>query len=313
MNYLIYPCKVMNITQNYSQSFSHAPHINGTPKDYPIDEACMDGGRDYMYCPCDEMRVEYIYGVGKSGTNTIWLTSTSPVIMPIGTDYVTILVTHPNDDDLSKLKVGQKFKRGDKMFREGTDGNATGNHFHIAAATGKYNGIGWVRNSVKAWVMSATGRNLKPEEAFFLDRSFTTLVKKDGGIKFKDKPIARSIDRHYKALADVLNIRSGAGLGYSVIGTYKRNAVFHADMSADGWVHTALGWVSEAYIMELPKGDINLDGKVNSEDARIANRSTVGLEKPTKEQIAVADTDGDGKITSADARTILRKSVGLEE
>ena len=39
-NYLIYPTKVMNITQNYSNSYSHAPHSQGTPADYPIDEAC---------------------------------------------------------------------------------------------------------------------------------------------------------------------------------------------------------------------------------------------------------------------------------
>ena len=38
-NYLTYPTKVMNISQNYASSYSHATHSSGTPKDYPIDEA----------------------------------------------------------------------------------------------------------------------------------------------------------------------------------------------------------------------------------------------------------------------------------
>ena len=185
-NYLIYPCKTMNITQGYSGSYSHASHINGTPKDYPIDEAGADSSREYFYCPCDEIKIAYIYGVGKGGTNAIWLESTSKVVMPYGIDYVTILVTHPNDDDLSKLKVGQKFTRGQAMFREGTDGNATGNHFHIAVGTGKY-GDGWVKNTSGAWVMKTTGTQLKPEQAFYIDESFTS-IKNNNGLIFKNIP-----------------------------------------------------------------------------------------------------------------------------
>ena len=184
MNYLIYPTKVMNITQNYSNSYSHAPHSQGSPADYPIDDACADSGRDYLYCPCDEVKVAHIYGVGKSGTNTIWLESTSKVTMPCGEDYVTILVTHPNDDTLKSIKEGQKFKRGEKMFLEGNDGNATGYHFHIAVGTGKFTGNGWVKNSKSAWVLKTTGKNLKPEDAFWIDDSFT-VVKSTNGIIFK--------------------------------------------------------------------------------------------------------------------------------
>lgn len=183
-NYLIYPTKVMNITQNYSNSYSHAPHSQGSPADYPIDDACADSGRDWFYCPCDEIKVAHIYGVGKSGTNTIWLTSTSKVVMPCGEDYVTILVTHPNDDTLSGIKEGQTFKRGAQMFKEGNDGNATGYHFHIAVGTGKFTGSGWVKNSKSAWVNQTTGKQLKPEEAFWIDDSFTT-VKNACGITFK--------------------------------------------------------------------------------------------------------------------------------
>ena len=34
-----YPAKVMNITQSYKGSFSHSKNYNGSPRDYPIDEA----------------------------------------------------------------------------------------------------------------------------------------------------------------------------------------------------------------------------------------------------------------------------------
>ena len=61
MNYLIYPLKVMNITQNYKDDFTHRRHTIGYPKDYPIDDNCGSSGKTgYFYCPCDEMVVKKI-------------------------------------------------------------------------------------------------------------------------------------------------------------------------------------------------------------------------------------------------------------
>jgi hypothetical protein len=34
-NYLIYPCKILRITQSYTETTSHLPHTAGSPKDYP--------------------------------------------------------------------------------------------------------------------------------------------------------------------------------------------------------------------------------------------------------------------------------------
>lgn len=186
-NYLIYPTKIMSITQNYSDNFSHKPNSTGKPiYDYPIDENCGTTGRDYFCCPCDEVEIKRIYGVGSSGANTIWLQSTSKVVFANGEeDYCTILVTHPNDDTLKPLKVGQTFKRKEKMFLEGKDGNATGNHFHISVSKGKFVYSGWKKNNLNAWCI--TGKPIKPEEAFFIDREFTT-IKKTAGLKFKDMP-----------------------------------------------------------------------------------------------------------------------------
>lgn len=187
-NYATYPCTVMNITQTYNGSYSHVVCSTGSPYDYPTDEACEGTNRSWMYCPCDEMEVLRVYGVGSDGTNTIWLKSTSKVKMPIGEDYLVMMVIHPKDDDLSQIQVGRKYSRGEAMFREGDDGKVTGNHFHISIGTG--NGIvgtGWTENTLGGWVLQTVGQPIKIEEAFYRDTNMTTVVN-SAGINFTNKP-----------------------------------------------------------------------------------------------------------------------------
>ena len=108
----------MNITQTYQNDFSHSRHTVGTPKDYPIDDNCgATGPNGYFYCPSDAMIVKKIYGVGTSSTNVLWLESTTPVITPTFTDYVTIMVGHIEDSELNKLKVGQVFTRKERIAK----------------------------------------------------------------------------------------------------------------------------------------------------------------------------------------------------
>lgn len=184
-NYLVYPTTVMNISQSYWDSYSHLNHNTASPADYPIDECCEDSGRSWFYCPCDNIEIVRIYGVGTSGTNTIWLTSSAPVKTPVGTFRVTIMVEHPNDDDLSRLNEGDVFRRGQPIFREGTDGWATGNHFHISVGAGTLGDSGgWVKNGNGAWVIDTTLGALKPEQAFYVNTNFTTNIIEDCGIDF---------------------------------------------------------------------------------------------------------------------------------
>lgn len=182
-NFLVYPCKVMRLTQNYKQG-NHQNHFSGAPRDYPIDEAGRDGGKDAFYCPCDKMVVKKIYGVGGGGVNTVWLESVGKVDMPCGRDGVTILVEHVEDADLKKLHVGLEFSRGQKIFSEGKDG-AGGNHFHLSVAAGTIKGSGWVQNDRGAWVLQTTGNALPPEYAFYLEN---TEVLEDGGLHFAALP-----------------------------------------------------------------------------------------------------------------------------
>lgn len=64
---------------------------------------------------------------------------------------------------------------------------------------------------------------------------------------------------------------------------------------------------------EIRMGDGNRDDKVTSDDARLALRTSVGLEKALRpiQKIAM-DVDNSKTIESSDARIILRVSVGLE-
>ena len=59
-------------------------------------------------------------------------------------------------------------------------------------------------------------------------------------------------------------------------------------------------------------GDVNMDGKINSADARLALRAAAKVETLTETQTLLADVSDDGKVKAADARTILRIAAKLE-
>ena len=59
-------------------------------------------------------------------------------------------------------------------------------------------------------------------------------------------------------------------------------------------------------------GDVNMDGKINSADARLALRAAAKVETLSQLQELLADVDENGKLKAADARTILRISARLE-
>lgn len=58
--------------------------------------------------------------------------------------------------------------------------------------------------------------------------------------------------------------------------------------------------------------DVDGNGTVEPEDARLALRAAVSLEYLTDAAYQAADSDGDGRITPADARAILRVAVKLD-
>lgn len=250
MNYLIYPIKIMNITQTYKNDFSHSRHTVGTPKDYPIDDNCgATGPNGYFYCPCDAMTVKKIYGVGSRSSNVLWLESTTPVITPTFTDYVTIMIGHIEDAELNKLKIGQIFTRKEPIAIEGKDGFATGEHFHIVVGRGKFKGSGWVKNTNDIWVINTTGGSVKPEDSFFIDNTFTT-IKNSAGLNFLNLYIPDiEEDDYYYTTAESLNIRLGPGTNYNAINTLPKNSRIKVREFINNWARiTDKEYVASNYV-----------------------------------------------------------------
>ena len=232
-NYLTYPFRTMRITQSYTGKTSHYPHTVGTPKDYPIDEGGTDAGRDPVYAPCD-LIVKRVYGIGNSGVNTVWVESTAPVKLANGkTDYITMQLTHSNDSDVKRLKVGMKIAKGAYICYEGMDG-ATGNHIHLSIGAGKMKGNGWTQNSKGKYVLTTTNGTLKPEDAFYIDPLFT-VIKDDKYLKFKNVPMDEPKPGSYVVNTEVLNVRTGTTKDARIADVLMRGTKIKVEKVKLGW------------------------------------------------------------------------------
>ena len=67
---------------------------------------------------------------------------------------------------------------------------------------------------------------------------------------------------------------------------------------------------SEAPVDYIP-GDVNGDGQIFANDARLALRASARLEVLDARALLAADYNGDGELIAADARAILRVSAKL--
>lgn len=264
-NYMIYPLKTMRITQSYHGETSHRLHWYQANdyRDYPIDDGGLDSGRDPIYCPCDEMKVTAIRGLGNASvTNTIWLVSTSPVVAPTFNDIAFMTLTHSNDQDLSKIKVGDIFKRGEIICHEGSDG-ATSNHIHIVAGKGYCDT--WIENSNRKWVMK--GECLPPEDVFFLDSNFTKEVF--GGflpwvelpkeLSYVGTPVPRdSTQNQLEVLVTNLRARREPNLQGDILGYIQPGIYTYTDeKNIDGykWYQVESYWIAskDDWVILLPK------------------------------------------------------------
>ena len=184
MEKLIYPFEVMRITQNYNVG-NHRDNSQGSPADFPIDEAGIDTGRCWFLAPCDVI----VRRIWRTGTNTVWLESVNEVNLANGTNsFVTIKCSHMEDDDLVRINVGQVFRKWGRVFREGMDGLATGNHIHMTVANCRFIELrnnGWIRNNRGAWVI--TNNAIRPEEVFYVD-SIRTRVVNNGALNWRVLP-----------------------------------------------------------------------------------------------------------------------------
>ena len=176
MEVALYPFEYMNITQRHDEG-NHLKHWYPTPNplysDKPWDEACRDSGRSY-FVAFNEWKIVEKRGT-QSGGYSVRLETTKKLKIPALKDAVILemTLTHLNYDDYSKLKVGQIIKKGQKLIREGTSGEATGNHFHCTINTGLYSGF--YRNSNGKYVF-AYKKSLLPDQAFYIDTTKTQII-----------------------------------------------------------------------------------------------------------------------------------------
>ncbi len=71
-------------------------------------------------------------------------------------------------------------------------------------------------------------------------------------------------------------------------------------------------FVSASAAEPYSKGDVDGNGQVLADDARLALRASAKLEELTEQQKAAADVDGSGDVLADDARIILRVSAKLQ-
>ena len=184
--YAIYPFQTMGISQAHNEG-NHVPHWKNSKNysDKPWDEACKDSGRDY-FIPQNDFIIEEVLGINNNITNSVRLKSVNKLYMPYKNepDYLCLTLTHMNEDNLKQVHKNQILKKGSKILLEGTDGYATGNHFHITANTGKYYGL--LKNSNGSWCYTYE-KSLLPNEAFYVDTDFT-IIRNSKGYTFKNKP-----------------------------------------------------------------------------------------------------------------------------
>ena len=277
-NYMTCPMKNMRITCRYDEA-SHRKHcinVSDGLVDYPIDDGGKDTGRDPIYCPCDEMKVTAIRGVGNSSvTNTIWLVSTSAVVTPTFTDIAFMTLTHPNDSDFATIKVGDIFKRGEIICYEGTD-SATSNHIHLTCGRG--NSSSWKQNANGAWIMD--GNSYKPEDVFYIDRNFTTelwggyLIWKDlPEVHYVGNPVSRNTNvNQIEVLVDNLNARSDASTDSMSYGYLKKgfyDVVSEQDRNDYHWVKVESYWIAtkEGWTKMYPKTTTTCEEKLKELEA----------------------------------------------
>lgn len=178
MQTAIFPMKIMRFSSITTRA--HAKCRNGKPSDRPIDLVGADGGKDWVYAPCDIVCLK----VYRKASHGLWFRSIDKVKTPSGEKYVYFLAEHMS---VSGHKVGRTFKRGAKLFTEGRYGNASGNHIHWSTAISDKKvalGSGWRKNSKGAWVLYIPGTtNVEINKALYLDPNFTKTIK-DTRIKF---------------------------------------------------------------------------------------------------------------------------------
>ncbi len=270
--YAIYPFRYMNITQRHDQG-NHLPHWQNATNysDKPWDEACQDEGRSYFE-PQNDFEIEQILGLnGDTTTNSVRLKSVNKLYLPYKKEpeYLYLTLTHMNEDNLQQVYKGQILKKGTKILMEGTDGYATGNHFHTTANIGKYYGL--LQNSNGSWCF-VYEKSLLPNEAFYLDQNFNNIIY-SREYAFQTVPQNEGVgeivsrnenENQIEVIIPELYCRSEAGLNGKILGFAKQGIHNYTDKkNVDGydWYYIGTGFIAynPSWCILYPKKEITVD------------------------------------------------------
>ena len=142
MEKILFPVKIMNITQAMDGGHSH----KGTKA---IDCGWVNEDNKKLYAPFTGKIAQI-----KTDSNAVWFHSKEKVLFADGTvDYATVRTVH--DNDVSDLYVGKEIKQGEYYYKMGNKGNATGVHVHIEISKGHVTGYK-AKNKYGNWEMPNT-------------------------------------------------------------------------------------------------------------------------------------------------------------
>ena len=215
----------------------------------------------WMYAPFD-MKIWRIY----AASNGMFLTSVEPVQTPTFVDYVSFYIGHMNDDVFLPMNytVGQVIKQGQKFYREGIKGYATGEHVHLNFGRGTFTGNGWAKATSGNWGITTTGGEVHLWDAMYLK---TGMQKFAGTSAASGYPwVYEPIPATMKAVSDMsiinnsssnINIRWKPSTKFSVVGKIPSGTKMaiseKSTNEADGyfWVGLADGTGYSAIISDM--------------------------------------------------------------
>lgn len=154
---------------------------------FAIDNAGKDTGIDVVYAPCT-LIIKNLWE--KSLGNDIFWESKQNVRCADGTiTKICGRMIHANDT--SHLKIGMEIAQGEAFSKEGTSGNANGNHCHMEFGKGSYSKAREnIKNQYGVWQMKD---NLPIERICFMDHTIL-LAGVAKWIYTKDVPVSSSFE-----------------------------------------------------------------------------------------------------------------------
>ena len=217
-----FPMETLRVTQGYgrkedgSADYTSYSHTGS----WALDLGGKDLGQDWAYAPCD-IEVKRVYGE----YNAVWFETLEKVLCADGmARQLVFMLLHINDADRDALGItaGKVFRYGEKFYREGTAGQATGNHIHLEVGEAPFTPTGWVKTAVKdrtgAYVWKINNQ-LRPDQIFILG---------------DDVQILDGAGYPWKRVSDLKEKPAGTGEVYGVDVSHNRSEGIMAKIKAKG-------------------------------------------------------------------------------